>query len=224
MEHLVEGPRGAPVGHAGVDLLACRDPTVEGPQVHPVAEADELHDPGGDGLGRGGHGHPVAVAALPGPSGHGVGDPRPETGLEVPRGHVGGRQRAHALEERLEQVDVDDLPDAGPQRDHRGERADQGGHLVGQRDGRQERPAVGLAVQRREPGHGLGDRGEPGPARVRSVLPEARDAQDDELGVAGEEDVGREAEPLERARPEVLDQDVRALDQLQQLLAARRRP
>ena len=58
----------------------------------------------------------------------------------------------------------------------------------------------GLAVDRGEPAHRLGDRGEPGLGRIRPVLPEAGDAQDDEARVARREHLGAEAEPFERAR------------------------
>ena len=112
----------------------------------------------------------------------------------------GAGQRAHALEQRLEQVHVDHLALAGPQRDHRGEGAGQRGDLVGERDRREQRTAVGLAVERREARHRLGDRGEARPAGVGPVLPEPGDAQDHDVGVAREEHVGTEAEPLEGAR------------------------
>ena len=58
------------------------------------------------------------------------------------------RERAHALKHRLEQVHVDHLAFAGAvavaQRDHHGERPDDGGDLVGKRDRRQKRAPVGF--------------------------------------------------------------------------------
>ncbi len=98
-------------------------------------------------------------------------------------------------------------------RDHHGERPDHGGDLVGERDRRQERAPVGLAVDGGEPAHRLGQGREPGTAGVGAVLPEAGHAQDDEPGVAADEVVRREAEPLERAGAEVLDEHVGAVDE-----------
>ena len=82
------------------------------------------------------------------------------------------------------------------------------GDLVGQRDRREQRAAVGLAVDRREPAHRLGDGGEARTWRVRAVLAETGDPRDHEPRVAGEEHVGAEPEPLEGAGTEVLDQHV----------------
>ena len=78
--------------------------------------------------------------------------------------------------------------------DHRGERRGQPGGLVGEGDRRQQRLPVGLAVDRGEARHRLGDRGEPGSLGVRAVLAEPGDAGDDEPGVArraGRRDRGR---------------------------------
>ena len=107
-------------------------------------------------------------------------------------------------------------PTPAVQGDHRGERRGEPGDLVGEGDRRQQRLAVGLAVDRGEPGHRLGDRGEPRPLGVRAVLAEAGDPRDDEARVAGEQHVGPEPEPLERAGPEVLDEHVGVVDEAQQ--------
>ena len=85
-----------------------------------------------------------------GAAGHRVGDARAEARLQRSRcTPIGDDERAHELEQRLEQVDVDDLADAGVHRDHRGEGGDERGDLVGERDRRQQRAAVGLAVDAR---------------------------------------------------------------------------
>ena len=90
------------------------------------------------------------------------------------------RQRRHHLEHGLEQVHVDHLALAAAiaftQRDHHCERARERGHLVGERDRRQQRRAVGLAVDRREAAHRLRDRREARLGRVGSVLAEPGDA------------------------------------------------
>ena len=108
--------------------------------------------------------------------------------------------------------------------DHRGERRRQPGDLVGERDRRQQWLAVRLAVDRREARHRLGDRGEPGPLGVRAGLPEPGHARDHEPVVAGEQDVGSEPEPLERAGAEVLDQHVGVVEQPEEHVAIGGRP
>ena len=93
------------------------------------------------------------------------------------------------------------------QRHHGGEGGGEARRLVGERHRRQERLAVGLAVDRREPAHRLGDRREPRPPGVRAVLAEPGDAGDHEPSGCG--DAARRAEPelAPAAGPEVLDQD-----------------
>ena len=87
--------------------------------------------------------------------------------------------------QRLEQVHVDDLADARVQRRpswRRRRRAPVTSSVsaIGGSSG----PAVGLAVDRREAAHRLGDGGEPRSRRVRAVLAEAGDAGDHEPRVA----------------------------------------
>ena len=94
------------------------------------------------------------------------------------------------------------------ERDHRGERGDEPGDLVGERDRREQWTAVGLTVDRSKAAHRFGDRGEPGTRRVRAVLAESGDAGDHEPRVAGEEHVRAESEALERAGTKVLHQHV----------------
>ena len=119
---------------------------------------------------------------------HRVRDARTEPRLLVVEVRGRRRQRRHHLQHRLEQVHVDHLALAAAvalaQRDHHRERARERGDLVGERDRREQRRAVGLAVDRREAAHRLGDRREAGLRRVRAVLAEAGDAQHDEARVA----------------------------------------
>ena len=60
----------------------------------------------------------------------------------------------------------------------------------------------------------------PGKLGVGAGLAEAGDADDDEVGVAREQVVGREAHLLERAGAEVLDEDIGGVDQLAQSVHA----
>ena len=124
-----------------------------------------------------------------------------------------GDQGAHQLQHRLQEADVDDLPDPGVDCGHRGERPHQGGDLVGQGDGGQQRPAIGLAVDAGETGHRLGQGGEPGPLGVGTVLAEAGHPGDDELRVLGDQVVGHQPERLELPGPEVLHDHVGGADQ-----------
>ena len=66
--------------------------------------------------------------------------------------------------------------------------------------------------------HALHQRAEARLLRVGPGLAPARDAHDDELGVAGVQHGGAEAHPLERAGAVVLDQHLRALGERQQQL------
>ena len=115
-------------------------------------------------------------------------DARAQPRLLVAEVRGGRRQRRHHLQHRLEQVDVDHLTLAGAvavaQRDHHRERARERGHLVGERDRRQQRRAVGFAVDRREAAHRLGHRREARSRRVRTVLTEPGDPQHDQARIA----------------------------------------
>ena len=108
---------------------------------------------------------------------------------------------------------------AGAQRDHDRERGRERGDAVGERERRQERRAVGLAVQRGEAAHRLGERAEAGAPRVRPGLAEAAHARDHEPRVRGRQLVRAGAPALERAGPEVLEHDVRALGEAQEEVA-----
>ena len=100
-------------------------------------------------------------------------------------------------------------PCAAVQGDHRGEGGGEPGDLVGEGDRRQQRLAVGLAVDaRRSPTsprrwwrtRAARRTGPSWPNPVTRVIDQPR--------VAGEQVAGRQAEALERARPEVLDEHV----------------
>ena len=181
-----------------VELVAMVGTLLEGREPRVVAVTEQRHHAVRDRLGGGRDRDPLAVGTPVGAARHRVRDARAETGLLVVEVRGRRRQRRHHLQHRLEQVHVDDLTLAAAiplaQRDHHRERAGERGDLVGQRDRREERRAVGLAVDRREPAHRLGDRRESRLRRVGAVLAEAGDAEHDEPRVA------RRAAPPGRAR------------------------
>ncbi len=107
------------------------------------------------------------------------------------------------------------------QRDHDCERARERGDLVGERDRREQGRPVGLAVDRGEPAHRLGHRREAGTRRIRAVLAEAGDAEQDQPRIPCEQHVGAEPESFDRARPEVLDQHVGIGGERDQRIATR---
>src|SRR5262250_79471 len=116
-------------------------------------------------------------------------------------------------EDRLEEAQVDDLAAAAvdldvAHGDHRGHGARQSRDHVGHGQRREDRLTVLEAVARGEARHGLDQGAEPGALRVWPGLPEAGDADEDELGIALEERVGADAEALEIAEAEALDHDL----------------
>ena len=84
--------------------------------------------------------------------------------LELTEEVVLSELRAEQGEQRLDEREIDDLPPSGrfarPQRGQDGECGRERGHAVGQRERREERRPVGLAVQRREAAHRLCERPE----------------------------------------------------------------
>src|SRR2546425_11330547 len=94
---------------------------------------------------------------------------------------------------------------------------------VGERQRRQERRTARLAVQRGEAAHRLREGAEPGPPRRRTGLAEAADPREHDPRIDGGELVPAEAPAFERAGPEVLDHDVRPLDEAKEQLASVRR-
>ena len=76
------------------------------------------------------------------------------------------------------------------------------------------RPPAGLAGDRHQAAHPLHDLVHPRPVAVRPVLPESRDAGEDDAPVHGRERFVADAEALLDVGTEVLHHDVRAGDQL----------
>ena len=212
-------PRRAPRAHDPFELVAGGGATLERREARVVADAEHDHHPPGDAVAARRHGDPAPVGAAVRPARHGVRQAGAEPRLQRALQRVHRRQRAHQVEHRLQQVDVDDLAAAAVQGDHRGERRGEPRRLVGQRHRRQQRLAVRLAVDRGEPAHRLGDRREPGPPGVRAVLAEPRDPRDHEPRVAGVQHVGAEPEPLQPPGPEVLDEHGGVGDEAEQDVA-----
>ena len=138
---------------------------------------------------------------------------------------IGRGQLVEDAEDRLVETDVDELPAprhvAGAQGEHDAERTVEPRHVVGNGGGagRHRRP-VGIARQIREPAEGIADAPEPRPRAVGAGLAEAGDAHHHQLVVLLLEDVPAEAPFLQRARLEVLDEDIGLRDQPLQDLGA----
>ena len=95
------------------------------------------------------------------------------------------------------------------------------GDAVGERERRQQRRAVGLAVQRGEAAHRLGERAEARAARAYGpVWPKPLTRASTSRGLTARSSSGPDAPALERARAEVLEHDVGALGQPQEEVAA----
>ena len=90
------------------------------------------------------------------------------------------------------------------------QRAEQARHGIGNRIAQMQRLAAFLAADLGEAAHRLEDARESWPSRIGSVLAEARDAQDGETRIDRPQPVAGDAPAVERARPEILDQDVAA--------------
>src|SRR5690606_17992231 len=99
------------------------------------------------------------------------------------------------------------------ERDERPQRAEGGGQRVADADPDPRRRPVRVAGDVAQPAHGLTDDTEPGPLAVRAGLAVARDADHDQLRVDLAEPIPAEPPALQRARPEVLHQDVGGGDQ-----------
>ena len=102
------------------------------------------------------------------------------------------------------------------QRHHDRGRRGEGGDPVGEAERRQGRRPVRGTGHRGKTAHRLGESAETGPATIRTGLAEASDACDHEPGVAGVQLFRADAPVLERARPEVLDEDVGLGHEVQQ--------
>ena len=106
------------------------------------------------------------------------------------------------------------------QRGQGGGRAIETGEGVGHGEGRQDRRPVGKPIHRGKAAHRLDQRAEARLVAIGTGLTPARDPDHHQLRIAPEQHVRAEPHALERARPEILDQHLRGLDQRQQQLAA----
>ena len=151
-------------------------------------------------------------------------------GVAEPPGRDAADERVLGLvheagEGRSEQRNVDPLTlagDRGPsalapdQRGQDGDRPEHPAHDIADRDadlGRFATVLVRRAGDRHEPARGLDHEVIAGPFRGGAGRPVARDGQVDEARVQPSQRLIVEAEPREPADPEVLDQDVAALEQ-----------
>src|SRR5262249_56787951 len=107
---------------------------------------------------------------------------------------------------------------------HKAEHVEERGRVVAGRDAVATRRAVREAVEIGHAAEGEADRVEGRARRVRPALAEARRSQDHEPWINGVKLRGRQVPALERARTEVLDDDIAQTDQLPEHLPAPRRP
>src|SRR5262245_17015090 len=103
------------------------------------------------------------------------------------------------------------------------ERGEDAGREVEERDAGPDRRAAGLARDRHDSAECLHERLVAGAVLARSGAPERRDRAIDEARVERGQRVVAQAEALHRPRPEILDEDVGALDQIAEDLGALRR-
>ena len=193
--------------------------------VDDLRVADQAHDPLGDRLGARRQSEPVPVARLVGVAGRGPIGAAAGPALDLPELVVDERLGAEQPEQRLVDREVDDLAGRAvhvpmPQGEHRPEGPEQRRHAVAERERRQRRRSVRLAVDVGEAADRLRDRAEPRARAHRAGLAVPRAAHDDEPGIDRVEDVRPEAPALERARPERFDEDVGIADELLQELSA----
>ena len=127
---------------------------------------------------------------------------------------VDRRSRADRGHDRLEQVEVDDLASALwialPREQGHGDRRGRrdAGDRVGEAERRERRGSVGLAGEVGEPAHRLGQGAEAGAPGVRAGLAEPGDPHDHQRRIDVVQLLGADAPPLQRARAEVLHDDV----------------
>ena len=105
-----------------------------------------------------------------------------------------GRQRPQERKQRFEQREIDDLPGSAVyiavvQGKH--DRVDrvEGGRRVGERKPRHDRRTVGIAIHRGKTARGFDQRAESGARGARPGLAPPRDAEDNEAGMAGVENL-----------------------------------
>src|SRR3989454_5395596 len=143
--------------------------------------------------------------------------------------NLSGREEAPSLPNRqrysrLEERHVDELPATGQlaytQRREGADRAVQGADKIADRHADLDRVAVRLTGDRNQPTHRLGHDVEPRQLRVRTGLAPARGGDVDQAGIERRKTPVVELEVAHRARSQVLDHDVRAMDQLPKELLA----
>ena len=130
----------------------------------------------------------------------------------APQQVVGGDLRAEQRHQRLDERGVDDLAPPGrlacAERDHDRERGRERRDAVGERERRQQRRAVRLAVQRGESAHRLGERAEAGRRAYGPVWPKPLTRASTSRGLTAESSSQPSAPALERPGTEVLEHDV----------------
>src|SRR5262245_878644 len=124
------------------------------------------------------------------------------------------------LQERGRDVLAFLRPLALEQRNHDAERAEQPGTEVRDRNPAPHRPLPGQAGDRHQAAHALRDLIEAGPAGIGSILAEARNAAEDDLGIDLAQSLVVDAEPPLHVGPEVLDYDVGLFHHAQKRLEA----
>ena len=146
----------------------------------------------------------VAVTASIGIARRGVGRAAAGARLDLAGQPVVRGLRPHDREQRIEQRQVDHLALAAAhldiaQADHHRRRPGQSGDAVGEIHRRQDRLAVGKAVDGSEARHAFDQRAEAGPLRIGAGLAPTGNAHDDQLRVDGEQCRGSEAHLLHHA-------------------------
>ena len=135
-----------------------------------------------------------------------------------------GDQVLHDREHALVEGGVDHLAPARPfpvvQGHHDADDGVQGGQAVADGDAGPGRRAVGLAGDIAQAAHGLADESVAGPLRIGAGLAEARHPGHDQPGVAGSQGVIAHAPLFQGTGAEVLDEDVRLVDEGQGQLPA----
>jgi len=143
---------------------------------------------------------------------------------DVARLVVLGHERLHHVEHRLVDRRVDHLAAAGlvavVQGGEGADAGERGCQRVTDRDAHPRRRRRGVAHDVAQATHRLADRAEAGLPRIRARLPETGHTDHDQAGVDRRQFGPPESPFFHRARPEILEQEVRLLDEvLEQRLA-----
>ncbi len=226
-EQVVGAERGGPgrdegvqLGHGGPAGRVRGEPGVGG-QVRAIHDRRE---PGEDGVLIRRDQHQVPVAGRVHVAGRHVGQHRARPLPLVARDRPLRQQRLHHGQDRLVDSRIHHLAAAGAlpvMQGHQGAQAGEGGReRVAERDAGPDRRLLRGSHHVPDPAHRLADRAEPGPGGVGPGLAVAGHPGDDQARVLLPERLGRQPPAFQRARPEVLHQDVGAGEQpAQQLLA-----